>query len=359
VYKSGGRHAAGRLAYITGGTLTDKDKAGQQLQYLREGREDLIATQSCNLPAWCHGDAHGYFRAAEQYEGGGAKRGYNAFEEWKIALPSELSQTQNLALVQDLIAMIAGDRLPCTWAFHEPRTMDGTQPQPHIHLLLSTRQSDGIPRTAATHFKRYNRQHPERGGAQKDPAFRVLGSVKTHRLMVADTLNIHLESHGLAARVHPDTLASRGIARTPEPKLLPSESAAYKTQGVVSAMVGAVLGIRAVRAQTRTREENTAYAAWEQRKAFLGITRDMLAGDKIGQLLLRRHGTLDKVPAPYRQGIERRWETEQEPRERRYARGSLHGALVVLARRLGDEEQAQGGLQVRLPGIEDGRGEGY
>ena len=62
--------------------------------------------------------------------------------------------------MRDLAATIAGDRLPITYAFHCPQTMDGTQAQPHLHLLISGRQDDGIARAPTQHFKRYNPTHP-------------------------------------------------------------------------------------------------------------------------------------------------------------------------------------------------------
>jgi hypothetical protein len=150
VYKAGGTKAAARIEYITGQKITEQDKADRQLRYISEGREDLVAEGTRNLPVWAEGNPHTYFRAAEQYERASAnneqRRGV-AFEEWKISLPQELTQDQNKALVEDLLDTIAGDRLPCTYAFHAPTTLDGRHEQPHIHLLISGRITDGYTRT--------------------------------------------------------------------------------------------------------------------------------------------------------------------------------------------------------------------
>src|SRR5437870_5524674 len=182
VYKSGGRKAASRVAYIARQQPLDRD-AEHQLRYIqRADREDLVYTQSRNLPAWAAGSAQTYFRTAEQYEWALG----NAFEEWKITLPQELSHRHNMDLMRDLVESIAGDRLPITYAFHCPATMDGTQAQPHLHLLLSGRQEDGIARTPAHHFKKYNRTHPERAGAPKDPALYHMRAVKALRVTIAD-----------------------------------------------------------------------------------------------------------------------------------------------------------------------------
>src|SRR4029453_6781388 len=143
VYKSGGSKAKARVEYMTRESARDR-RAARQLRYIgRADREDLVYTQSRHLPGWAAGNALTYFRAAEQYE----RSLGNAFEEWKITLPQELSPRQNMDLMRDLVETIAGDRLPITYAFHCPTTMDKTQPQPHLHVLISGRQDDGIART--------------------------------------------------------------------------------------------------------------------------------------------------------------------------------------------------------------------
>ena len=245
VYKSGGAAATARLEYITRQPAQVLSAADRQLRYVREGREDLLYERSRNLPVWAQDNPHNYFQAAERYE----RAGGVAFEEWKISLPQELSHRQNMDLMHDLVDAIAGDKLPITYAFHDPTTLDEQHQQPHLHLLISSRQNDTHARTAAQHFKRWNAQHPERGGAHKDPTFGHMGSVKAHRVLIADILNTHLEQAGHAVRMHPDTLESRQIARTPEPKLLPSESRQYREHGIISARMQEVLDIRAERTQ--------------------------------------------------------------------------------------------------------------
>jgi hypothetical protein len=133
-----------------------------------------------------------------------------------------------MALMRDLIDVIAGDRLPCTYAFHDPTSLSGATQQPHLHLLLSARQTDEYARSPQQHFRRYNARSPAQGGARKDPAFRHKGAVKAWRITISDVINLHLERAGVLDRVHPDSLTTRGIARSPEPKLLPSESRAYR-----------------------------------------------------------------------------------------------------------------------------------
>jgi hypothetical protein len=281
------------VAYITRHQGADRD-AEQQLRYIRrEDREDLVYTQTRNLPAWARGEAETYFRAAEVYE----RANGNAFEEWKISLPQELSPRQNMDCMRDLVQTIAGDRLPITYAFHCPQTLDGTQDQPHLHLLISGRQNDGIVRTPAQYFKRYNRAHPERGGAQKDSALSHFRAVKGWRVTISDVINVHLEHAGLDARLHPDRLATQGIARPPEPKLLPSESRDYRENGIVSPTMAEVLNVRAERQQTRAVEQTNAQAYWEARKVTLGITVDMDLPAQLALVGEARALVRDQAPA--------------------------------------------------------------
>src|SRR5262249_60509484 len=115
-------------------------------------------------------------------------------------------------------------------------------------------------RTPRQQLKRYTQRRPERGGAQKDPALSHRRAVKGWRVTITDVVNVHLERAGVDARVHPDSLKDRGIARKPEPKLPPSESQQYRDHGVVSATMAAVLTIRAERQQTRAAEQANARA---------------------------------------------------------------------------------------------------
>ena len=273
VYKSGGHDAAGRVAYI----IRQPARATTQLGYITEGREDCVFATSRNLPRWCQGDPKVYFAAAERFEG----VGWVAFEELKIGLPVEFSHRDNMALMHALIDAIAGDSLPTTYAFHAPTTMDRRQEQPHLHVILSRRETDAINRGATGHFRRYNRAHPERGGARKDPAFAERLVQRHLRVLIADIINVHLEHAGIEERVHPGNLQERGIDRTPEPKLLPAESRAYREKGIVSPRMQEVLTIRAERERTRADEHASAVEYWEARKDALGLTEGM---DLLAQL---------------------------------------------------------------------------
>src|SRR5207237_10164516 len=113
VYKSGGQHATARVSYVTRQPVRAVSPADQQLRYISEGREDCVFTTSKNLPAWAEGKPHVSVQAAETYE----RANWIAVEEWKIALPQELSHRENMALTRDLIRAIAGDECHLTHKF--------------------------------------------------------------------------------------------------------------------------------------------------------------------------------------------------------------------------------------------------
>lgn len=346
-----------RLEYITSKPAHAYSAAERQLDYTRQlQREDLVRTASRNLPAWATGNPYTFFQAAELYDqrqDADVKRQWTAFEEWKIMLPHELTREHNEALIEDLLNTIAGDRLPYTYAFHDPKTMDGAQPQPHIHLLISARMNDEYSRTPAQHFQRWNSRDPSRGGARKDPSFSHLGAVRLHRLMISDMVNLHLERHGKVERVHPETLKSRGIEREPEPRLTPKESGAYRTRRFVGETMGKVLGLRQSRTQTRTKENNQAYQAWEERKVFLGIDRAMPHEEKLTRILLKRHGSAERLPLRYRtQAAALERPSRQAPALA--ITGELHALLARLER--GGAHQGHG-MRVRLGALapEEGR----
>src|SRR6266516_3512711 len=303
VYKSGGAAATQRLSYITRQPVHELSRAEQQLRYIGHGedsgrqREDLLYTNHRNLPVWSHDNPHVYFQAAERHEG----KNRVAFTEMKISLPQELSHRENMALTRDLVDTIAGENLPVVYAFHDPMVMDESARQPHLHLLISARRTDEHLRTPEQHFRKFNRAHPEQGGAEKDPASWHFGSVRASRVMVSDIINIHMEQSGYLGRIDPRSLEAQGIARKPEPKLLPSESRQYREHGVVSETMQQVLDIRADRAQHAEREQADAQQYWTERKQQFGITADMPMAQRLQLIRAAREQAI--TCAPERPGL--------------------------------------------------------
>ncbi len=219
-------------------------KAGPHAAYIaREGQyadrlergEKLEATEAGNMPTWAQHEPQFFWQAADQYE----RKNGSAYREFEIALPRELNPEQRLALVREFVAAEIGTRHAYQFAIHTPRAMDGDE-QPHAHVMFSERQIDGIDRDPAQYFKRYNGNNPAAGGARK--SFAPLESdcdmstrrgereaeraqlLQQLRARWEQTCNRHLEMAGETARIDMRSYRDQGLDRTPEPKLLPSET---------------------------------------------------------------------------------------------------------------------------------------
>jgi hypothetical protein len=183
----------------------------EQVDYLTRksnGRDDLRHTQLTYFPSWANNDPTAFFNASQTYE--------RVNGRWatalQLALPRELSLPQHIALADDFVQTILKDH-PSLYVLHEPTSKVDGLSQPHIHVLFSERTIDGISRTDAEFFRRYNPQHPERGGAKKDPFFTQRRAVDRLRDAYADLTNYHLERAGHDARIDPRSLKERGISR--------------------------------------------------------------------------------------------------------------------------------------------------
>lgn len=209
-------------------------REGQYADRLKKG-EKLEATEAGNMPAWAQHEPQLFWQAADQFE----RKNGAAYREFEVALPRELNPEQRLALVREFVAAEIGTRHAYQFAIHTPRAMDGDE-QPHAHIMFSERQIDGIDRDPAQYFKRYNGNNPALGGARK--SFAPLESdcdmstrrgereaeraqlLQQLRARWEQTCNRHLEMAGEQARIDMRSYRDQGIDRTPEPKLLPSET---------------------------------------------------------------------------------------------------------------------------------------
>jgi len=197
-----------------------------QYQKYTERGEKLEATASGNMPAWASSPGQ-FWLAADEYE----RKNGTTYREMEIALPRELEPAQRVALVEAFVAQELGGRHAYQWAIHVPLAGDG-EAQPHVHLMFSERQVDGIERAPDEYFKRANTKNPERGGAKKGygpNAGKTLSKpervaeMQALRMRWQDAANGALEKAGSEARIDMRSYADRGTGETPTPYLLPSE----------------------------------------------------------------------------------------------------------------------------------------
>lgn len=210
--------ASAHAAYIA--------RLGKYASRLEKG-EKLEATEAGNMPAWAQHDPLMFWQAADAFE----RKNGTTYREMEIALPRELDPSQRADLVRDFVRSEIGDRHAYQWAIHVPMAADGLE-QPHVHLMFSERQVDGIERDPDQYFKRYNSKSPEKGGARKGygpSAGQTLSKaeraaeLKALRQRWESLCNAHLERAGQTARIDMRSHAERGTGLEPERKQLPSE----------------------------------------------------------------------------------------------------------------------------------------
>lgn len=212
-----------------------KGSAKRHSSYIiREGqyerREDLIAQEHGNLPEWASDSPKDFWNAADKYERSNAA----VYREIVIALPNELSASQNVELVRSYVQEVAGFKT-FQYAIHCPIAGIGECPQPHAHIMISDRLPDGIPRVPGQHFRRYNPAFPERGGCKKDSGGKSrseLGAeVTARRARWAELQNEFLAKNGHDSRVDHRSCAARGLPAATESHLGAARTRALNAEG--------------------------------------------------------------------------------------------------------------------------------
>jgi hypothetical protein len=317
-----------------------KGAAFEHAQYIaREGRfadeekyGPVIAQAEANFPEWAREDRNAFWTASDEFE----RANGNTYREYELALPRELSREQQVALVERFAEQELGTTRVYQWAIHEPNASDG-KPQPHVHLMFSDRQLDGIERGPERFFKRYNSKNPERGGAQKfsygEDKAEAARTYEGIRERWAKVQNLALEHAGIEARVDHRSLAAQGIRdREPELHRGPAVSG-IEARGEVSE-VG-----RRQREQRleRTRERESVVA--EVRV----VTREEMALERVAVRERRelaqgatgedREAVLKRVEADRLEQIQRAQAAAERRVERRQGLG-IGGRLLEQARHL-------------------------
>ena len=213
-----GGKAAPHAAYIA--------RQGKYTHRLKTG-EKFEATEAGNMPTWARKNTQQFWLAADAYE----RKNGTTYREMEIALPRELEPAQRAELVRAFVRQEIGETHAYQWAIHTPKAADDGE-QPHLHLMFSERQLDGIERDPEHYFKRYNAKTPEKGGSRKGYGPRAgqtltaaerAADLKELRTRWQDMANEHLERAGLTERIDMRSNAERGIGELPEAKQLPSQ----------------------------------------------------------------------------------------------------------------------------------------
>lgn len=368
-----------RIAYITrtGVYAQERDDRVQDLTApsRRPALEDLIETGHANLPGWAGNDPVRYFEAClvrermmspaqvtrllATRETGTTIRGVlagPAFEEWRFHLPRELTSAEQREAAHAFLDAAFADKHPYVYAVHDPVASDGGR-QPHVHVIWSRRRGDGIERSEAQWFKKYARDDPTRGGAERPKHFGAYGSVKRDRVLYCDVMNIHLEAAGQPDRLHPDRLADRGFDRPLEPPARVSDVNARKQHGVITNRWQEVLDHRDTYGPGKAVERVSAQRYWRARREALGL-KGLPLKAQLAIVQALRWGP-PEPPGPGRErggkkrSVVRTLLTSQRPQPRRATMRQLATLSASLDRLVQGEEQGQGRGQPRLRLHED------
>lgn len=224
------------------------------------GREDLVAYGEAGLPSWAKHGTH-FFAMANQYE---ARKDAAVARHIQITFPRELSEQGRLDLAQDLRDAFFAS-FPHVWAVHNPQAKDGSGEQPHLHVLLSPRRDDGIPRTPKHWFAGLGRDegHPEE---RRVPIDRTWGQKRTLQGLRHETailINAALEREGIPLAVSPDRLRGQGHERS---------GVHYTRQGREADIAQALAAQAALRRDgVQAWEQSINVLAWDAQKAREGI----------------------------------------------------------------------------------------
>lgn len=168
------------------------DYITRQDRYSKDKSEVEVAMIG-NMPDQFKSNSRLFWQMVDEHERNNAR----LFREVVFGLPKELSQEQNLVLAKSFIKkLVHDDMLPWTMAIHK-----GKGNNPHVHLMFSERQLDGIERSdPAGYFRRANKRNPEKGGLAKVDTTKKQWLESTRKLW-ADLQNEHLAKAGLDKRV--------------------------------------------------------------------------------------------------------------------------------------------------------------
>lgn len=182
-------------------------------------REDVRLVESANLPGWAS-DAAAFWKAADEHERANGR----VYRELEFALPSELTQAQQIELARAAATRWIGKKHAYTLAVHDKPASDGKTRNVHCHLMFCERVNDGIPRQdAPAFFKRgaSKGKDPASGGARKDEGWKRREKLVDLRADWAELANAHLLRNGHKPRMDTRSNFERELP-APEPKIGPS-----------------------------------------------------------------------------------------------------------------------------------------
>lgn len=221
VKRSGGRSATAAAAYRSG-TVIACEREGRVHDYTaKRGVQDCFILAPEGAPDWVQERA-ALWNAAEARE---SRSNSVTAREWELALPSELTDADRVALARDFAqTLVARYGVVADVAVHAPHT-EGDQRNHHVHILTTTRvmAPDGLG--AKTRIL----DAAKTGGVEIEAMRAVWAGLQNRALELAGTEervdHRSLEAQREAALEAGDELAAEVLDRAPEVKLGPAVNA--------------------------------------------------------------------------------------------------------------------------------------
>lgn len=166
-------------------------------------KEDEILYDNHNMPDWVNSPKDFWETADSKERVNGV-----VYKEIRISLPNELSDSENIELLNDFVNKELGDNHYYSAVIHnkEANEFTGKHENIHAHIMFCTRKVDEIERTKETFFKRSNSKHHEKGGCAKDKNWDDKERLFDIRKSWENIQNKALENNNINTRVSCETL---------------------------------------------------------------------------------------------------------------------------------------------------------
>lgn len=211
--RNSGHTAVGYAAYCAAEKLYD-DYYGQTRNFEKAQQEERIYAKGIMAPAhapeWVHDRAE-LWNHVEKSE---KRKDSQLCREIIITLPRELTHQQNHKLIKRYVQEQYVDKgMIADISLHN---LEGKNPNPHVHILLTTRriEKNGFAAKKEDDWRPKITKDPKTKRAIIDPEY-----IKAERLTWEGYYNHALEQAGREERVDCRSLKDRGIDKTPAPKL--------------------------------------------------------------------------------------------------------------------------------------------
>jgi hypothetical protein len=206
--RAGGQSAQAHFDYIS--------RLGK---YSNRDRDRLVFCESVNMPGWAAADSQKYWSSADNFERANGR----LYKQLEFSLPIELPEKENVELALRFAKEVTNTydgKLPFSIAIHEGRGHN-----PHVHLMVSERLTDGHDRTAESWFKRAatGKKLPSEGGAKKTDLLKPKEWLLMVRELWARLTNEALEANKKQSRIDHRSYHMRRIKTTPGKHVGPRE----------------------------------------------------------------------------------------------------------------------------------------